>query len=73
MKVMFLDESGGHSLIKIDEQFKVSLNTLGIPNEIYIYPGVGHAFANPSGANYAPKETMDAWEKTLTFLKTHLR
>lgn len=55
------------------EQFKTSLNTLGVPNEIYIYPGVGHAFANPSGANYAPKETTDAWQKTLTFLKTHLR
>ena len=37
-------------------------------NEIYIYPGVGHAFANPSGDNYAPKETADAWKKTLAFL-----
>jgi len=44
----------------------------GIINEIHVYPGVGHAFANPSGANYAPKETQDAWQKTLSFLRAHL-
>jgi carboxymethylenebutenolidase len=53
--------------------FESSLNTLGIPNEIYMYPGVGHAFANPSGVNYAPEETADAWQKTLVFLSTHLK
>ena len=49
-------------------QFEQALNEIGITNEIYIYPGVGHAFANPSGDNYAPKETADAWKKTLAFL-----
>ncbi len=49
--------------------FELALNSSGIPNEIYIYKGVGHAFANPSGENYAPKETQDAWQKTLSFLK----
>lgn len=53
-------------------QFKSSLDSLGVPNEIKIYPGVKHAFANPSGMNYAPAETKDAWGKTLAFLKTHL-
>jgi carboxymethylenebutenolidase len=51
--------------------FELALNSSGIPNEIYIYKGVGHAFANPSGENYAPKETQDAWQKTLSFLKKH--
>jgi carboxymethylenebutenolidase len=55
------------------KEFESSLNSLGVENEIYIYPGVGHAFANPSGQNYAPEETMDAWEKTLNFLNTHLK
>lgn len=55
------------------ETFRTSLNTLNIPNEIHIYPGVGHAFANPSGANYAPEETKDAWEKTLSFLEKNLK
>jgi carboxymethylenebutenolidase len=48
------------------------LNQSGITNEIHIYNGVGHAFANPSGDNYAPKETADAWQKTLSFLKKYV-
>ena len=50
------------------KQFEQALNEIGVINEIYIYPGVGHAFANPSGDNYAPNETADAWKKTLVFL-----
>ena len=50
------------------KQFQKALNQSGITNEIYIYPGVGHAFANPSNTGYAPKETADAWKKTLAFL-----
>ena len=50
-------------------QFGTSLNQSGITNNIHIYKGLGHAFANPSGDNYAPKETEDAWQKTLSFLK----
>jgi dienelactone hydrolase len=49
-----------------------ALNSTGVPNEIYVYQGVGHAFANPSGNNYAPEETSDAWQKTLEFLKRNL-
>ena len=52
--------------------FGRGLNETGVTNEIYIYPGVGHAFANPSGDNYAPRETTDAWQKTLTFLDKYL-
>jgi carboxymethylenebutenolidase len=49
-------------------QFEAALDANEIPNEIHIYEGVGHAFANPSGDNYAPTETVDAWAKTLDFL-----
>jgi carboxymethylenebutenolidase len=52
--------------------FRTSLDQSGITNEIHIYKGVGHAFANPSGDNYAPKETEDAWQKTLSFLKKYV-
>jgi len=55
------------------KEFEAALSQLGIENEIYIYPNVGHAFANPSGANYAPEETKDAWEKTLKFLEKNLK
>jgi carboxymethylenebutenolidase len=54
------------------QQFKAALDADGITNEIHIYKGLGHAFANPSGANYAPKETADAWQKTLEFLKKYV-
>ena len=53
------------------QQFKTALDVSGITNEIHIYKGLGHAFANPSGANYAPNETVDAWQKTLAFLKKY--
>lgn len=59
--------------VEMVRAFESSLNTLAISNEIYIYPGVGHAFANPSGANYAPEATVDAWDKTLAFLSKHLK
>jgi carboxymethylenebutenolidase len=54
------------------KQFASALNASGITNEIYLYEGVGHAFANPSGDNYAPKETADAWQKTIGFLGEYL-
>lgn len=54
------------------KKFEEALNANGITNEIYIYKGVGHAFANPSGDNYAPEETQAAWEKTISFLKKYL-
>jgi carboxymethylenebutenolidase len=53
-------------------EFENALNELEIPNTIHIYPGVDHAFANPTGARYAPAETEDAWNKTLEFFKNNL-
>ena len=55
------------------EQFEEALTKNGITNEIYIYKGVGHAFANPSGENYAPNETQGAWHKTISFLNEYLK
>ena len=46
---------------------------LGVENDIQVYPGVGHAFANPSGSNYAEEETRDAWARTVTFLNENLK
>lgn len=53
--------------------FDAALDEAGVENEVYIYPGVGHAFANPSGMNYAATETADAWAKTLAFLERALK
>jgi len=52
--------------------FESSLDALSVPNEVHIYEGVGHAFANPSNPNFAPEATADAWAKTLTFLEQNL-
>ncbi len=68
---VFGDQDRGIPVEKVNE-FKATLDEIGVPNEIYIYKGVGHAFANPSGDNYAPTETQDAWEKTVAFLKKYL-
>ena len=53
--------------------FEKSLDELGISNDIYIYPNVGHAFANPSGSRYAAQETLDAWSRTVRFLDASLK
>jgi plastocyanin len=53
--------------------FQAKLNLKGVENDIRIYADVGHAFANPSGSNYAPAETLDAWERTVDFLETNLK
>lgn len=55
------------------QAFQAGLSEAGVENQVIIYPGVGHAFANPSGANYAPDETRDAWTKTLGFLEANLK
>ena len=53
--------------------FESALDDLGIENEIHVYPGVGHGFANPSGASYSPEATKDAWHSTVAFLERHLQ
>ncbi len=55
------------------QAFDLALDEAGVVHDVYVYPGVGHAFANPSGAAYAPDETADAWAKTLAFLAEHLK
>lgn len=48
-------------------EFEAALNTLDIPNEITIYPGVGHAFLNEENFDQ-PGAAGDAWQQTLAFL-----
>ena len=54
------------------EAFRSALQRLRKEHEIHIYPGVGHAFANPTGKNYSADAATDAWAKTLDFLERHL-
>jgi carboxymethylenebutenolidase len=68
---IFGDKDQANPLPLINK-FKVALDANKINNDILIYRGLGHAFANPSNPNYAPKETADAWQKTLSFLKKYV-
>jgi carboxymethylenebutenolidase len=52
--------------------FEAALGRLRKNYEIHIYPGVGHAFANPTGTNYNAAAAEDAWRRTLEFLDLHL-
>ncbi|MEL6814132.1 MAG: dienelactone hydrolase family protein [Cyanobacteria bacterium J06598_3] len=53
--------------------FESMLNDLGKTADINLYPGVGHAFANPSGQNYNAAAAEDAWDKTVAFFAAHLQ
>jgi carboxymethylenebutenolidase len=54
-------------------EFETALTELKVDKSINVYPGVGHAFANPTGANFSKPETLDAWEKTVEFLEDNLK
>ncbi len=54
-------------------RFRSRLREMGKDADIHIYPGVGHAFANPSGGNYDARAAEDAWNRTLEFLDRHLK
>ena len=63
------------SSIAVDDvnNFERVLTELGKEVDIHLYPGVGHAFANPSGQNYDAAAAEDSWEKTTAFFKENLQ
>ncbi len=53
--------------------FEEALGEAGVTNEIYVYEGAGHAFANPSGERYVEAAADTAWRRTTRFLAEHLK
>lgn len=53
-------------------EFESALNTLDIPNEITIYPGVGHAFLNEENFDQ-PGPAGEAWQQTVAFLARNFK
>ena len=53
--------------------FESALNQADVENQILIYDGVNHAFANPSGERFAPEASKDAWDQTISFLDSNLK
>ena len=68
---LFAAEDTGIRLGSV-ESFDETLDALGKEAAIEVYPGVGHAFANPTGNNYDAAAAGDAWARTLDFLSAHL-
>jgi len=69
----FFGEDDSSIPVEDVENFEQILNDLGKTASINLYPGVGHAFANPSGNNYNPEAAEDAWEKTMAFFAQYLQ
>jgi carboxymethylenebutenolidase len=63
------------SSIPVDQvhRFGEVLDSLGVPEHMYVYQGAGHAFANPSGTRYVEAAADTAWTRTLAFLAEHLK
>lgn len=53
-------------------EFEAALNSLDIPNQITIYPGVGHAFLTEENFD-EPGPAGDAWQETLDFLADNFK
>jgi len=68
---LFAAEDAGIKVASVEE-FRDALERLRKNYEVHVYPGVGHAFANPTGRNYDAAAAEDAWKKTLEFLDRHL-
>jgi carboxymethylenebutenolidase len=61
---------GADQGIPIDQvrRFEQVLDEVGADATIYVYPGAGHAFANPSGRNYEAEAAESSWQRTVAFL-----
>jgi carboxymethylenebutenolidase len=53
--------------------FRQKLNELGKQAQVVIYPKAGHAFANPSGANYNAAVADESWKEVVRFLEANLK
>lgn len=53
--------------------FEAALKRRGVPHEIHIYPGAGHAFFNDTRPQaYHPEAARDAWRRTLDWFRRYL-
>jgi carboxymethylenebutenolidase len=69
----FFGEADSSIPLEDVNNFETTLKDLGKTVEINRYPGVGHAFANPSGQNYNAAAAEDAWQKTTAFFAQYLK
>ncbi len=55
--------------------FEAAMKKAGKPIDVKVYPGAGHAFANPNNPwkGYREEAAKDAWARTTAFLGKHLK
>ena len=53
------------------ERLRDELSAAGVPNDIKIYPGAKHSFAN-RGPNFDAVASEDAWNRVMTFFEEHV-
>jgi carboxymethylenebutenolidase len=68
---LFGDKDRGVSIETV-RSFETALENLGKTYDIEVYPGVGHAFADPRSTNYDHDAAESAWSQTLNFLDKYL-
>jgi carboxymethylenebutenolidase len=51
---------------------RAALRAAGLKHQIVTYPGVDHAFFNPTGARYDPAAAAAAYKRVLGWLGTHV-
>ena len=52
--------------------YEAALKAAGVRYEMHMYPGTQHGFHNNSTPRYQEAAAKLAWERTITFFKTHL-
>jgi carboxymethylenebutenolidase len=53
--------------------FDRTMKTLDKETQMHIYPGAGHAFANPGRPSYRKAAAADAWNQTVAFFAKFLK
>ena len=67
-------ERDGFVTPTVARQVDADIKKAGKSSEIHVYPGVDHAFFNDERADvYDRAAAEDAWRRTLTFFRQHLR
>ena len=57
---------------ELREDLTGRLETWGVPYELKLYPGAGHAFSAPAEHMHDAIATADSWSAALAFLKQHM-
>ena len=67
------DTSIPQTAVDAVDAFDAALTAADVEHEFHVYPGAGHAFANPSGQSYQPAAAEDAWARATAFLAANLK